>query len=246
MFGVFSLIRTAKNTFSPIDKSCLSPAGGQLLQDLRGGGMQGAIHNEVFEVLKSSIEGPWIEGFASPFNACLDTFGSAFPDIDWHFGSIGSFMDYIFRQGGCCEANPPFSPGVMNQMAHHIERQLDWADQNDVSLTFVVVVPTAKELCSEEKTVKKAASISFQSMLSSSHCRKHIYLAAREHGYLEGSQHLRPTQFKQSVYDTSIILLQSDKGREASHNKIMKMTEDIKAAFASRHKEELKKRRNKD
>lgn len=202
--------------------------------------MQGALHEQVFEVLQSTFEGPWLEGFASPFNVCLPTFGSAFPDADWHFGSIGSFMDCSFRQGGFCEANPPFSPAIMNGMVDHMENQLELADQNDVSLTFAVVVPTA--VSEEGTTVKKAASVSFQRMVSSPHCRKHIHLAAREHGYLEGSQHLRPTQYKQSVYDTSVILLQSEKAQEEPHD-IKKLTKDLKEAFASRHAEELIERR---
>lgn len=146
--------------------------------------MQGAIHQQVFEVFRSTFAGPWLEGFASPFNGCLTSFGSAFLALEWHFGSVGSFMDYSFRQGGFCEANPPFSPAIMNGMVDHIENQLELAGENDISLTFAVVVPTA--LPEEGAIVKKAASIPFDRMLSSPRCRKHFHLAAREHGYLEG------------------------------------------------------------
>jgi phosphorylated CTD-interacting factor 1 len=210
--------------------------------------MQGAIHEQVFDVLQCTFPShPWLEGFASPFNAFLTSFGSAFPDLDWHFGSMGNFMDFSFgQQDCCCEVNPPFSPGIMNGMADHIENQLSKAEEKDVSLTFVVIVPTANDN-DDAATVKQAASISFQRMLSSAYCRKHIRLAAREHGYLEGSQHLRPTQYKQSAYDTSVILLQSPKASQQEPNgqaDIMKTLEkDLKVAFTSRHEQELNERR---
>jgi phosphorylated CTD-interacting factor 1 len=233
-----------------------SLSGGQLLQDLRGGGMQGAIHEQVFDVLQSTFDGPWLEGFASPFNMCLPVFGSAFPDLDWHFGSIGNFMETEFgASSGCVEVNPPFSPGVMNGMVEHMEDQLDQADRNDVALTFCVIVPTAKAAAaarsSKEGTVQRAAAVSFQQMVSSGHCRLHIRLAAREHGYVEGAQHLRPTRYKESSYDTSVIVLQSAKGRSASSGDgdssssldKLKFERDLKAAFASRHLDELNERR---
>jgi phosphorylated CTD-interacting factor 1 len=218
-------------------------SGGQLLQDLRGGGMQGSIHEQVFDVLRSTFEGPFLEGFASPFNGYLPTFASAFPEVEWHFGSVGNFMDLSFTQG-CCEVNPPFSPGLMNGMVDHIENQLAKADQADLPLTFAVIVPTAnkKASVSEVAVAKQAAAVSFRRMLSSSTRRHHVILAAREHGYVEGAQHLRPTKYKQSVYDTSVILLQSDKARDQKVD-FQKLEEDLKSAFASRHADELDERK---
>ena len=205
--------------------------------------MQGAIHQQVFDVLKSTFQGPWLEGFASPFNVCLSTFCSAYPDLDWHFGSMGNFMEYSFRQGGCCEANPPFSPAIMEGMIDHMEKELELADENDTSLVFVIVVPTGDS--DGAAAAKQAAMVSFERMTSSQYCRKHIRLAAREHGYLEGAQHLRPTQYRQSAYDTSVIILQSQKARVEKHD-MKVLTKSIRTAFASRHEKELKDRRRKD
>jgi phosphorylated CTD-interacting factor 1 len=198
--------------------------------------MQGAIHEQVFEALQSNIRGTWLEGFASPFNVRLSSFGSAFPDIEWHFGSVGNFLDHSFQQGACCEANPPFSPGIMTEMAVHMQKQLELANENEIPLTFAVVVPTAAEDEGGSAVAKKAAAASYQEMLSSSNLRIHVKLAAREHGYLEGAQHLKPTKYKQSSYDTSIIVLQSDKAF-ADCSDLKKLERDLRKAFASRHKE---------
>jgi hypothetical protein len=224
-------------------------SGGQLLQDLRGGGMQGAIHEQVFDVLRSTLEGPFREGFASPFNVYLPSFASVFPDIEWHFGSIGNFLNTVFSHG-CCEANPPFAPGLMNDMVAHMQDCLANADKHGSSLTFVVIVPTAttgkdgrtSSSKDEVAAVKQAASESFQRMVSSPNCRHHLILDAREHGYIEGSQHLRPTRYKLSVYDTSIVILQSEKALAEALDQT-KLDADIAAAFASRHEEEQNHRR---
>ena len=216
-------------------------SGGQLLQDLRGGGMQGAIHDRVFDVLSSSILGEWVEGFASPFNSYLPRFASAFPNLEWHFGSVGNFMDCSFVQG-CFELNPPFSPGFMTGMVDRILADLQKANMHDKSLTFAVVVPTANRSSSQPAVVKQAASESFSRMVSCCHCRLHSILPAREHGYMEGSQHLRPTKYKESNYDTSVILLQSKKASQ-HHVDLERLETELKIAFASRHADELVKRR---
>ncbi|OEU22694.1 hypothetical protein FRACYDRAFT_179591 [Fragilariopsis cylindrus CCMP1102] len=236
-------------------------SGGQLLEDLRGGGMQGAIHSSVFDVLQShfskiphndkksssSTKQFWLEGFASPFNATLPRFASAFPDLDWHFGSVGRFLDCSFDEE-YCEANPPFTPGIMLAMADHTTNVLQRADNDNTRLTFVVVVPSAdnkKNTNKDEAVVKHEAQKSFRSMVSSVYCTKHIQLKAREHGYVEGAQHLRPTQYKQSSYDTSIIILQSPKAKKYGLDKtnMKQLEKDIRIAFASRHENEIMERK---
>lgn len=256
-------------------------SGGGLLDDLRGGGMQGAIHSSVFEVLQShfsnarkSLSSPtrnshqfWFEGFASPFNATLPRFASAFPDLDWHFGSVGRFLDCRFDRekeingddgGEYCEANPPFTPGIMLSMANHMLEALERADRKGFRLTFVVVVPSvgnkpkknSKSLTPSEHTnktavAKHAAEKSFRSMISSVYCKKHIQLHAREHGYVEGAQHLRPTQYKESSYDTSVIILQSPDACGTNETEFKELEKSLRLAFSSRHKMELMERKRK-
>jgi phosphorylated CTD-interacting factor 1 len=228
-----------------------SLSGGQLLNDLRGGGMQGAIHGEVFGVLRETFSDcNLMECFASPFNAYLPYFQSAFPnDIDWHFGSTGDFLDddvESFVTEGCLEANPPFSPGLMDAMVDRIEQSLFHSDAQKKALTVVIIVPTADTTGEESTTsmpvAKRCALSSFGRMTSSVSCQLHIVLSAREHGYVEGAQHLRPTRYKDSSYDTSVIVLQSLLARKQELNK-EDFENKIRTAFKSRHTEELQQRR---
>jgi phosphorylated CTD-interacting factor 1 len=213
-------------------------SGGQLLQDLRGGGMQGAIHDKVFDVLQSFFGYvPWLEGFASPFNSYLPSFCSAFPDLEWHFGSVGSFMESSF-QDCCVEANPPFSIGIINEMSNRLIGQLESANRKNKLLRFVVIVPTANGT-DESAAVKRSAAVSHNRLITSPFCIKYILLPARNHGYIEGAQHLRPTRYKESAYDTSVIILDSSK---KAPKDMETLERKLKAAFASRHEEERKKR----
>lgn len=221
-----------------------SLSGGQLLLDLRGGGMQGAVHGDVFKVLRKHFsDQPLFECFGSPLNAYLPTFGSAFSaDLDWHFGSMGNFLDMTI-ESGCCEANPPFSPGMMNVMAEKIESNLLVADELSSSLTFFVIVPNAGDnKDSQRAAAKRFGGVSLQKMRASTTCRKHILLSAKEHGYVEGAQHLRSTRYKESLYDTSVVILQSREARLRELD-INALEAEIRIAFVSRHREETDRRK---
>ncbi|KAL3801830.1 hypothetical protein HJC23_001226 [Cyclotella cryptica] len=267
-----------------------SLAGGQQLNDLRGGGMQGAIHDKAFDCLKKWFGEQGTECFASPFNCHLPRYYSAFssPDIDGHFGSCGDFFypssNAIFIQNGWFEINPPFSPGIMDKMAKRIDHLLDVATRQNVNVTFVVVVPTCQDYpivstaaagSTKKKKIKvqdtvnsvtnnpvsslvhHSASTSFNRLVLNPCCISHILLQAREHGYVEGSQHLRPTKYKESKYNTSVIVLQSGCHAEKSEGKSVKsfvarkwdaklFEDDVRAAFASQHKMETAKRKSDD
>ncbi|GAX28469.1 hypothetical protein FisN_4Hh340 [Fistulifera solaris] len=219
-----------------------SLSGGQLLDDLRGGGMQGAVHSEVFEVLGDFFSGsPVHECFASPLNAYSPCFNSAFSeDLDWHFGSVRNFFADFVPVEGCLEANPPFSPGLMDAMVDCIEHSIHGADRHRKCLTYVVIVPTFDTSASLPQA-KKFAKASFIRMVRGEWCRLHIILSARSHGYIEGAQHLRPTQFKDSTYDTSVIVLQSKLARKQDLDE-ERFEKALRVAFASRHKEEIARR----
>mmetsp|Transcript_9141 Transcript_9141/g.21789 ORF Transcript_9141/g.21789 Transcript_9141/m.21789 type:complete len:523 (-) Transcript_9141:1241-2809(-) len=215
-------------------------SGGFLNDDLRGGGMQGAVHSEVFSVLQNHFSGSFMmEGFASPLNHYLPSFCSAFPDIEWHFGSMGSFMESRFTHDACCELNPPFSPGLMMQMSVVILQELKAAKNGGMSLTFVIVVPTARGDTTAD--IKQFANDSFQRMVTSPYCKKHIVLESRTHGYIEGAAHLRPTRYKESNYDTSVIFLQSQDLPSVDYTQLER---EIRDSFASRHRQETQMRRS--
>jgi len=246
-----------------------SLSGGQLLLELRGGGMQGAIHGQVFRVLRDFFGGGekkgkrplplMLEGFASPLNAYVPCFGSAFfRDLDWHFGSVGSFFDLPITEG-VVEVNPPFCGGLMSAMADHMEQCIQVANETKKSLVFVVIVPTvqSKDLRDDNNSddgrndgsnhrmpeAKRHAQSAFQRMVTSPNCTNHIILKAREHGYIEGSQHLRLTRYKVSIFDTSVIVLQSRRSARKYDSCSDELVKQIRDAFASRHGDELDQRR---
>lgn len=116
----------------------------------RGGGFQGAINEEVFDVLLRRFDCR-TECFASPLNCRYGRFCSAFPDTDGPFGSLGSFWDFHPTEG-CFEANPPFTPFVMDRMAQHMEALLEASEQAEEeqgqktkSLAFIIIIPAWDE-----------------------------------------------------------------------------------------------------
>jgi Phosphorylated CTD interacting factor 1 WW domain len=272
-----------------------SLSGGHLLQDLRGGGMQGAVHEEVFHVLATATAaGPNVtdnnnnyknnnvvnnnvilEGFASPFNCCWPAFGSVFVhDLDWHFGAIGNFLDLPFanhaaataaaatatsssngndkpqqqQQHTIVQANPPFTPGVMSYMSEHILQQVTLADERDVALTFVVVCATPGDPSDPNLAVaKRYGGDAVRPLLllladdDATISSYHIVLSAQEHGYVEGAQHLRPTRYKESSYDTSVIIVTSRQARTMLD--MESLEQQLRVAFASRHRDETAARR---
>jgi phosphorylated CTD-interacting factor 1 len=263
-------------------------SGGQQLNDFRGGGMQGAIHESVFDCLskwfgeKDSTESG-VECFASPFNSTLPRYCSAFPlpDVDGHFGSYGDFFFPLSNESLCngswYEVNPPFSPGIMSKMAHRINTILDQVQcKKELDVTFVVIIPTLRTSPMNEQsddsrsktnkkkkkkkhkhsndeedesnnnthlmsTVNHAASQSFYQLVNSPYCKSHIILNPREHGYIEGGQHLRPTKYKESAYSTSCIILSSSNSWMRADNEQL-FEKELREAFASLHAREVNER----
>ena len=223
-----------------------SLSGGHLLNDLRGGGMQGSIMSDAFHVLQRFFPSQQImECFASPWNSHLPLYASAFPDLDCHFGSVGDFREVSLGEG-VCQANPPFSPGLMTHMAKRIEADLTVANDESIRLAYFVIVPTADAYDGSAPPAKQHAEKSFSAMITSPFCRLHMVLPSRQHGYVEGAQHLRPTRYKQSPYDTSLILLQSDAAAHEEALNHKSFEKELRKAFASRHEEELQQRQQKD
>jgi len=86
------------------------------------------------------------EAFASPINSRLfgkkdAIFCSLFPDIDSHFGSIGSFFDTDLDRSGNWIVNPPFIESIMNDSANVVLAQL----ANDKPQTFFFIIPAWKD-----------------------------------------------------------------------------------------------------
>lgn len=255
-----------------------SISGGQQLNDMRGGEMQSAIHEDVFQFLHEFFctqareeDTVLVEGFASPWNYACSNYASAFAsDLDFHFGSVGNFWDLDLLSINCkhviCEANPPVAPAFVNQMTMKIEEIFVASDSFSGTATshpcvsVIVVVPTLlheekssrcnaeKDNKEEQKQKRKAernpltkhvASKAFRNLLESKFCVTHIILPASDHGYVEGAQHLSQTRYKESAYDTSIILLQNNAARESISFDLTSFEDGIRRTFQSRHSEAL-------
>lgn len=163
-------------------------------QYTEGAGFQAAISGEVFDVLLKHFDVRF-ECFASPFNARYGNYCSAFLDTDAVFGSRGSFFAFRPKEG-CFEANPPFIPKLMVAMCAHMEELLQSTNK---ALGFVVIIPAWED------------RPGWARLHRCPYMRHHIKVAAKQHGYTEGAQHLRRTRFRISTCDTSIFFLFNQK-----------------------------------
>lgn len=102
----------------------------------KAGQMQAAAPEDVFEAMREDF-GVCMESFGSPLNCYFQRFGSAFPDTDVHFGSVGSF----FRNEpveGSFETGPPYVKETMDRMAVRLDKLLAASNR---PLSFIVFVP---------------------------------------------------------------------------------------------------------
>uniref|UniRef100_A0A7S3NHV3 PCIF1 WW domain-containing protein n=1 Tax=Aureoumbra lagunensis TaxID=44058 RepID=A0A7S3NHV3_9STRA len=98
-------------------------------------GQHGVVPKPVFDVLRDW--GCTTEGFATPFNATLDSYHSPFFNCDQFFGSSGSFFRSPLTQGNF-QVNPPFTLNdstVVDTMADSLQD----AEDNNRPLSFVLI-----------------------------------------------------------------------------------------------------------
>jgi len=161
---------------------------------LQGAGLQSALQGSVFDYLLQEFDCT-MECFASPLNCRYERFCSAFPDTDAAFGSLGSFFDYDFSNGGCYQANPPFVANFILAMYHRMEEYLAKASS---PLMFVVFVPAWSET-SGWKALEGSSYLG--------HCE---IMSQESHYYAEGTQHRRKDRFRMASFDTSVFFLQNE------------------------------------
>lgn len=141
------------------------------------------------------------ECFASPLNATCDTFCSAFPDVDCHFGSIGSFFNVAFASG-IFEANPPFD----HSLAVAMGKQMRLLLSSHQPLAFVVIVPTSdtgKQLQSSlelNETIREVTT-------------SELVLKSLDAIFVDGHQQCIENTFFTSRLDTKVSLLQNEAHR---------------------------------
>lgn len=166
----------------------------------KGGGHQAALSHEVFTVLEKDF-GVAMEGFASPFNARFSRYCSAFPDTDAAFGSIGSFFSFYPTEGSI-EVNPPFDSDVIQLCALHIEQLLQNPDAG--ALSFVIIVPKNDDV------------VGWKTLVTSPYKRAHLLVPERKHAFYVGIQQSKKIRhiYHTARHDTSVFVLQNDKGAE--------------------------------
>ncbi|CAE8603869.1 unnamed protein product [Polarella glacialis] len=165
---------------------------------LRGHGFQAAVGRPVWQALQQRLA-LGCECFASPLNAFLPAFGSAFPDVDAPFGSRGSFFQFRPLSGSFA-ANPPFVHSIMDAMADHLTDLLQAsASKGDHALSFAVFVPGWRECAG------------FAALAASPFLKRLVLVAADDHGFADGASHQRQDPYRRSPYDTACFFLQTDK-----------------------------------
>jgi len=166
------------------------------------GGHHAALHGEVFDVLKYGSLRVEAELFASPLNCRYDVFCSAHADVDAPFGSLGSFFAFAPRDGSF-EVNPPFVSALVARVAARLESLLADAEARGAALSFAVITPYWPRRAAWEALAGSAFRV-----------RPPLVIAARDHGYVDGAQHCRKKRHKPASCDTSVLFLQTSRGRD--------------------------------
>ncbi|KAH3732503.1 phosphorylated CTD interacting factor [Pelomyxa schiedti] len=176
----------------------------------------------VFTFLHNTF-GVSYECFASPLNCFFPQFCSAFYDVDWVFGSQGSFFDWEPpQQGGVFEVGPPYTLGVMNMCAKRLLELISQSDKSNATdtigtttsttessnqlpapkqpLTFFVFVPEWRTPPAEYHLTLEAAP-----------CLRHTFAAeGKKHSYVVGDQHDRFARHFVLPFSTRVYVLQNN------------------------------------
>jgi phosphorylated CTD-interacting factor 1 len=164
-----------------------------------GSGLQAALPEELFRFLRDEFSVS-MECFASPLNCFFGNFCSAFPDIDYLFGSVNNFFEFK-PTSGSFEANPPFTEELMVQMVQHMEQLLSATNE---PLSFIIFVPNWTD------------ASSLQKMQDSKYLSKDLVLSANEHSYVNGFQHTAQQHKRNyvAVHETHVYFLQNESACE--------------------------------
>lgn len=168
------------------------------LKSLRGDSFHSTLGTPVWEVLRGRL-GVACECYASPLNAHLPAYGSAFADVEAPFGSRGPFSGFA-PLAGSFAVHPPNVSTLLAAAATHVLSLLAASDAapGDHALSFVVVLPGWRECAG------------YQVLSDSPHCSRRVLLAEADHGYCDGaSAHLRHE--RKAAHDTAVFVLQSAK-----------------------------------
>lgn len=170
-----------------------------------------------------ATHGVTAECFASPLNATLPSFCSAFPDTDAPFGSMGSFFATDFRCGGSYQVGPPYNEAVLQRAAEHLLGSLAAAETSGA-------VP--RSACSHAQPLSGAARVAPRSpacagtsllfvcvlpawhddagiaaLERSEHALHSATLAKQAHAYASGFRHMCKTKHMRALYEGDTLLI---------------------------------------
>lgn len=162
-------------------------------------GWHAAVPPSPFDHLRFNMNAE-AECFASPLNARLEQFCSAFPDTDHFFGSKGSFIEFTPRKG-CFEVGPPYDHEVMRIAFDHAIALLD-SPLVTGPLCFVFIIPESNR---ENGLLVRAA------VDKSKYNKVSEVLPKAQAKYIDGFQHRAGENRLICIScDTRIIILQND------------------------------------
>ena len=172
----------------------------------RESGWHGSVPGPVLDAMQLH-GGVTAECFASPLNATMATYFSAFPDTDSYFGSCGSFFSVVPATGSY-EANPPFDVTVATLMAQAMVSALSLAKDSPEPLSFFVVMPFSDK----NKTLPSTEAVmaAFHTNRDPAATILTEYTIAATHApYVDGYQQCQPDAYFLTHLDTRLFLLQN-------------------------------------
>jgi Phosphorylated CTD interacting factor 1 WW domain len=166
------------------------------------------------------------ESFASPFNASLERFCSAFVDTDACFGSAGGFFSYNLSEGGSFQVGPPYNRQVVTMLAGRLWKELTRAEQRGKLRVCVLLVALQRwhtllsSAADWTASVSAGIALAFVCVLPLWHDHQWIQqlrqskfkvwesiLVKHEHSYRSGMQHLCKDRHMYPIFDGSTLLL---------------------------------------
>ena len=182
-----------------------------------GGGLTSSLHGAVpaflFKALQKAFSEPFLECFANPINAHHSRFFSASLDVDFKFGSLGSFF-HASPSSGCFFAHPPPSPLCVPRVLTHI---LSWfpsaefSKSNSLSVLLLLSLPSS---LSEQQRLTLLEST--DAVVVSVHS-----LPQLQHAFLDGQQHRKlPHQSLRRAHPHASLLVFFQTSLAAQHHPV--------------------------
>lgn len=156
------------------------------------------------------------ECFASTINSNTKKYCSLYFDVEYYFGSIGSFFNTkVFE--GCYSFNPPYQKDIIDNGILKILNHLDISTLFDLKLTFIITIPIwdehGKLIMKQLNSENNNNNIKYKDMKIMTIIKKSKYfkglrmLSKNDFTYIDHNFHL----FKNiTIQNTYIIVLSND------------------------------------